>query len=125
MEHGSQKASWHVSANRFTPPHPLFGILNVHSTESLRIGTGKTWTKYLNPTEVTSPWWWKLIFTFAFACQKKNKAKFFQICTPMLQSLRSSSFLSKSFITRFKQHTHTHTHTLFLSEKKVCLLFFD
>ena len=22
-------------------------------------------------------------------------------------------------------HTHTHTHTLFLSEKKVCLLFFD
>lgn len=56
MEHGSQKASWYVSANRYIPL-PLFGILNVHSTESLRIGTVKTWTKYLNPTEVTSPWW--------------------------------------------------------------------
>lgn len=33
--------------------------------------------KYLNPTEVTSPWWWNLIFTFAFVCQKKKKAKFF------------------------------------------------
>ena len=66
MEHGSQKASWYVSANRYNPL-PLFGILNVHSTESLRIGTVKTWTKYLNPTDVTSPWWWTLIFPFAFA----------------------------------------------------------
>jgi len=88
----------------------LFGILNVHSTESLRIGTGKTWTKYLNPTEVTSPWWWKLIFTFAFACQKKKKGK-------ILSNMHTYAAELKVFIIPVKviynqiQTTHTHTHT--------------
>ena len=113
MEHGSQKASWHVSANRVTPP-PIVWTLEC----SFNRKPENRYRKDMDQVLESYRSYFSLVvepdFHFCFCMPKKKKKK-----GKILSNMHTYAAELKVFIIPVKviynqiqtTHTHTHTHT--------------